>query len=345
MGSRAVKKAKAAAYYQRNKERIKAKVRAYARKNKKKIKVRSKAYNRKNRDLIKKRQRAYYRKNKERMKPYFKAYHQRHRKRLIVEMKERYRRNRKARLEKQKKYYQEHQKEARAYARKWGREHPEIVKARAKEYRRKNIDRVRVFDRKKSKRRYRDPVQRAKMDRWRMKNQHRLRAHLAQRISGLKEKLGGKCYFCGYREHPEIFEFDHKKRLAKSKRGRNRSHLDRVHGAMLSPDRFNMLCPNCHAIKTSMEKQAQGWSKSKDGYWNKRLAMIAEFGAECGQCGYNKTVLALEFDHKFGLMGRKRQPANVDVPKYPDEFQLLCANCHALKTLKAIVKPRSQATG
>lgn len=54
-----------------------------------------------------------------------------------------------------------------------------------------------------------------------------------------------------------------------------------------------------------------------------RKRALEKYGAACIQCGYDENILALEVDHIDG----NRQNNNLG------NLQVLCANCHKIKTL------------
>lgn len=75
--------------------------------------------------------------------------------------------------------------------------------------------------------------------------------------------------------------------------------------------------------------------------WVKRMQAIEYLGGRCRVCGYASNLNALQFDHvvPLNLDGRIRMAnkwglswARI-VPEL-DKCQLLCANCHAVKTAK-----------
>jgi len=72
-----------------------------------------------------------------------------------------------------------------------------------------------------------------------------------------------------------------------------------------------------------------------------REAMLDFFNRKCRICSFND-VRALEIDHVYGdgnihssgTARRNRTPLTVDkIIKAPHRFQLLCANCHRIKTV------------
>jgi len=72
----------------------------------------------------------------------------------------------------------------------------------------------------------------------------------------LIKQWGNKCQKCGYSEHPEILQFDH---IVPLYRGTNR--IKKIVGDKMikevkeHPERFDLLCPNCHILKTHKEVQ------------------------------------------------------------------------------------------
>jgi 5-methylcytosine-specific restriction endonuclease McrA len=71
-----------------------------------------------------------------------------------------------------------------------------------------------------------------------------------------------------------------------------------------------------------------------------RLGAIIVLGGKCTQCGYYKDDRALQIDHILPiLLGRRRdemrhsQQFHLDIINGErDNLQLLCANCHAIKS-------------
>lgn len=76
--------------------------------------------------------------------------------------------------------------------------------------------------------------------------------------------------------------------------------------------------------------------RRKRSYHEKKLILIEEFGGKCRRCGYNEYAGALDFDHinkedkKYGVLrgNRSLEAAREEAKK----CQLLCANCHRIKT-------------
>jgi 5-methylcytosine-specific restriction endonuclease McrA len=76
--------------------------------------------------------------------------------------------------------------------------------------------------------------------------------------------LGDKCAHCGYDAVPEILEFDHIDPLEKTLELTEQWSCSRVRW-LAEIDKCQLLCPNCHAIKTLRNRD----------YLARRLAMKA----------------------------------------------------------------------
>ncbi len=77
----------------------------------------------------------------------------------------------------------------------------------------------------------------------------------------------------------------------------------------------------------------------------KRQIIIKSWGNKCQNCGYSDYPEILQFDHKIALYRRtnniKKKVSDhmlSDVIKHPELFQLLCPNCHILKTRREITE-------
>ena len=73
--------------------------------------------------------------------------------------------------------------------------------------------------------------------------------------------------------------------------------------------------------------------------WANRMQSIEYLGGMCKDCGYKDNLAAFEFDHREGRNGAKqiacllkRQWVNIQ-PEL-DKCDLVCANCHNIRTSK-----------
>lgn len=321
-------------HYLKNKEVIKARVSAYQKLNKEKISLKNKAYRKRNKKKFKKRSREYYEANKEKLRQRSREYHRNNREALLPGMKARYRKNKKKNAKKRKAYYVANRERVLAKSKEWRLLNPERSKRRALEYRHKNIEKIRAHDRKRSRAGTLDPKCRERRRAYSQRNKEKTYAKTKGKVLEAKTLFGNKCAKCGYSKHVEILEFDHIVPIRSKTRSRH--WLDRGPAVLKNPSRFQLLCPICHAIKTALEKMARGNPSSP---WNKKRArararLVEMFWAKCGKCGYKENHLAFRFDHIIPIINSNRtwSPFS-EIRRNPERFQLLCANCHSLKTL------------
>jgi len=90
------------------------------------------------------------------------------------------------------------------------------------------------------------------------------------------------------------------------------------------------------------EKQRQyelAWKKKK--LVEARIKVAEMFGNKCAHCGYDKNILVFQIDHIKPIL---RKVGEADPHEHiwlklaagsikPDGLQMLCANCHVIKTL------------
>ena len=80
-----------------------------------------------------------------------------------------------------------------------------------------------------------------------------------------------------------------------------------------------------------------GSDKKRIKYMERRLALIQLLGGKCIDCGYNGHPSALHFDH---VRGTKIFPVSTllvgatwaKVMEEVDKCELVCANCHGIRT-------------
>lgn len=307
-------------HYQKNKEQIKAHVRAYQKRNRSKIAARAKSWREDNLALYKERYRRNYLRHREVLLKRCMDYHWKNRERILLKMRERYRNNRDYRLERQKKYHHANKERMNASSRAAYWRDPEKHRSASLLYRRENLDRLRAYDRERSK--------------WRG-NLSASRIYKEGR-QAIMDLLGRKCIECGYSEHPEILQLDHK--IPKCRTGASKTWIKIHRDALENPSKFQILCPNCHALKTYRDLYEKR-TLEKSGVWyrKKRIEVLALFGTRCCACGYSN-LHALHLDHKVPIFSHKRSiPSTYEASRWPDRFQLLCYNCHVLKTINDMV--------
>lgn len=90
--------------------------------------------------------------------------------------------------------------------------------------------------------------------------------HVRLRNKALKI-LGGKCVDCGIEEIEEnsgLLDFDHIKRSSKKRRTESSSETFRrvVYRGATASDIIQLLCPNCHRLKTIKESEFKNNGKT-----------------------------------------------------------------------------------
>lgn len=242
-----------------------------------------------------------------------------------------YYRHRAERVAHQKAYYRAHREERLEYARDYGVKNSPMLREKALLYRERNIDRIREHDRQRG---HTDERRKRTMESyWRNRPGIRARSALARKamLAEAKALFGNRCAMCGYSERVDALEFDHV--VPPVKTGRSRVSSDRNVAALVFPEKFMLLCPNCHAIKTKLWQRAYPPSGSALKQRRARSNLVREFGGMCRLCGYNECEMALQFDHIVPIRSSYRNGQLVEVRAHPERFQLLCATCHEIKTI------------
>lgn len=72
------------------------------------------------------------------------------------------------------------------------------------------------------------------------------------------EKWGGQCRRCGWKEHPLVLQFDHAHPEKKDKDISKLMHLKDRRRIWKELNKCNLLCPNCHWIKSLANNEIGG---------------------------------------------------------------------------------------
>jgi len=252
-------------------------------------------------------------------------------------MKARYRRNRKYRIERQKKYYFANHEKCKASMRKAYWRDFEKSRSDRRLSRLRNIHKARRRDRIRAKIRHAKPEEKIRRVAYYQRTKAMRVQHSFAKSVIAKAYFANTCGSCGYSDRPDVLEFDHIKKPYK--RGRSRDWRDRPSNVLRNPERFRLLCANCHAIRTTLQKMAKAKNlKIQEKHQCGRRRLIDRFGGRCKLCKYDKNWMVFEFDHKRPIFGKGRSSAIHHVRKWPHLFQLLCSNCHNWKTAKDMVK-------
>lgn len=85
-------------------------------------------------------------------------------------------------------------------------------------------------------------------------------------------------------------------------------------------------------------REGERYEKRRAGYWKRKLELLARLGGKCLACG-NGDPRVLDIDHIDATKKKKSKHRAYPTPirltlwaKEMDNIQLLCANCHRIKT-------------
>lgn len=100
-------------------------------------------------------------------------------------------------------------------------------------------------------------------------------------------------------------------------------------------------CRMCRraALARYIERHPERWAHSQEAWragW--RLEVRVLYGSKCGHCGFTDPR-ALQLDHIHGGGVKENKALGTRgiyqrALKYPDEYQLLCANCNWIKRVE-----------
>lgn len=165
-------------------------------------------------------------------------------------------------------------------------------------------------------------------------------ARYRQLLLDYKIKMGGKCVDCGVNDL-RILEFDHIKgdKINNVKRLYN---LDKIHQEV---KKCELRCVNCHMKKLPLKEERS----TKRGQRAKNFVNSIKINiGKCLKCGWFdiKYLQVLHFDHidrnsKKYTIGRlvSTGKSNNLILHEINKCQLLCANCHRIKTSEEINAP------
>jgi 5-methylcytosine-specific restriction endonuclease McrA len=123
-------------------------------------------------------------------------------------------------------------------------------------------------------------------------------------------------------------------------KAKHREHGKRRYAKNRASERLK--AKNRHELRTPEEKREIS-KKLKQNRIDRRRRLVVEWGSRCQRCGYSEHPEILEFDHKVplyrGTNGIKKRVSDAMLPevrKHPELFELICPNCHRLKTIEEI---------
>lgn len=235
----------------------------------------------------------------------------------------------------QRAYYQTHREEVISFQRKYVAKHRVRISERARARRLANIDAVRKHDRERSRKNTLNPsVRERRRNYYQSVAKKFVLVKRRKELQDAKVAFGNRCCQCGWGEMPELLEFDHV--VPPIKAGRTRHWTDRNFSAARYPERFRIVCPICHAIKSALWKRRYPATKAALKLRETRIKKLSALGGRCVNCGYDECNLAIQIDHVVPIL-RKRQgtgtPSLKEIRLHPQKYQALCAVCHKLKSI------------
>ncbi len=155
----------------------------------------------------------------------------------------------------QKEYRLAHKNETKEYQKKYRQVHKNKIIKNSREYYRRNKERHLILGQL-----------------WKEKNKEKMLQYNHQYQKDRREKirkasldlLGGKCIQCGITDS-RVLQIDHVLNDGKIDRKDTRDTQVRLEKIIRYPERYQLLCANCHAIKTF----EFGWGKTNEGIGNK----------------------------------------------------------------------------
>ena len=170
-----------------------------------------------------------------------------------------------------------------------------------------------------------------------------MRSLIADKIY-VVDALGGKCANCGERRL-WCLEIDH---IAPIRRAnldayKHESDPQAIVTGLRSLKNLQLLCSNCHMIKSYFEGHVSKYSTNSSAEYNSRWMLATRIyaidllGGLCKLCGDSR-LWCLQIDH---IVPERRSHGNhagtLECDLFTgkittDNLQLLCANCHSIKT-------------
>lgn len=193
--------------------------------------------------------------------------------------------------------------------------------------------------------------QRAYAAKYRRENRAAVRLSHRRRNQLLKEKvvaaLGGKCS-CG-EERLEALTVDHVN-------GDGHEHREGKTGyavlrgilkeSPLNADRYQVMCWNCHLKKTVASLRKEEVGKAAKSIRKLKDEVVSGYGGKCSSCGFQDRD-CLTLDHVAGGGREERESRSGRLAAwyaardggFPPAYQVLCATCNAIKSLKEAGNP------
>jgi len=174
---------------------------------------------------------------------------------------------------------------------------------------------------------------------WREENREKTTEQQRQRrerfcawINSLKE--GVPCADCGHVFDPYTMEYDHVRGTKRTSIGKMTNH--RRERVLEEIAKCDLVCCACHRIRSHARRQPAGTPKLVAF----RQRMAEKKKAPCVDCGEVLPPEAMDFDHvegeKVAQITDMWSWADSKVEKELSKCELVCANCHRKRTIKAL---------
>lgn len=150
---------------------------------------------------------------------------------------------------------------------------------------------------------------------------------LRQAMCDLKQELGGRCIACGETDGFKL-EFDH---IDPSKKQYQISR-SRPNNWIGEKDNLQLLCGNCHRIKTHRERESINPIKKQH-----IIVEIKKSVGGCQSCGWSNLdpyamSAGLDFDHIQDKIKQISKCSKTEMLYEMTKTRLLCRNCHEMVT-------------
>src|SRR6266568_1551595 len=217
---------------------------------------------------------------------------------------------------------------------------------RIKEYNRSHYhntknDEVLKENRKISRKKYKHKIKTISQPKQRKKKQ--TKQDKKQFVNAHKCK---PCFDCGIILPPDCLDFDHRDPTTKH---RSISFLAKHNCAittiMKEIEKCDLVCVNCHRKRTYNQQSTQSKKYPKQ---RNQIAMVNSYKIlPCIDCGNTYETYQMDFDHIPGTqqkiatisqMINWRSFTNQEIIDEISKCELVCANCHRIRTMKRLIK-------
>ena len=190
----------------------------------------------------------------------------------------------------------------------------------------------------------------------------RVRSRQRATLEFLRDLRRRPCSDCGQTFPPWVMDFDHRDPCDKSfPHTTGRALLKSRAALMLEIAKCDVVCANCHAFRTYRQMQARKnglppemWAPGKSDYiekkrerWRLNAQLLRDLcDVPCADCGIRFPSFVMQFDHRdptrkrftvSRIITRSREVIVEEVAK----CDVVCANCHRIRTYSTRLKSRA----